>query len=335
MPIVNEIHVVVDVEDDRYVGTNSPLNLTISGNGIDLFDGSWTGSNTLGFGDTVPRNRSGAALVPSDTENRRQLADSSGLFVRSDLYSDMSYFIYTDENPYAPSFDTAQLDPSSIRFGIRGADLLYPRHIIVWGLADLPLANYLTAPATVRTPVPLGLALNVNKRLSTTFSEGPQSMLIPRVAPWRRANPADAERRVDQVIVTIGLGSDSNAPSPSPVSFRILAADGTLLCSQTLEGADSLRSGEWKTWLFPVTTPFTWSDIMPIPPPPQPCRLRVEGENMLQVAHVYAFGIDSSSTPAAILPLVHSANIDTWIGGEEQSREYLLQTANHDVSEAR
>jgi hypothetical protein len=40
MPIVNEIHVLVDVEDDRYAGTNDPLTLTVSGGGADLFAGT-------------------------------------------------------------------------------------------------------------------------------------------------------------------------------------------------------------------------------------------------------------------------------------------------------
>jgi len=330
MPTVDRIHVVVDVEDDRYVGTNAPLNLTISGGGADLFEGTWTGANSLGNGDTVPRNRTGAALVASDTDGRRSLANDGGPFWRLDLWSKENYGVFEgDPNPYAVSFDTALLDPSSIRLAIRGSDLIYPRHIVVWGMADLRLANYPNTPATVRTPVPLGMALNVNRRLSTTFSEGSQSMLIPRVAPWVRA-AGMGERQVDQVIVTLGLGSDRDADTSSPVTCRVVAADDRLVCSQVLVGADVLRSNEWKTWLFSATTPFTWSEIMPVPAPPQPCRLRVDGDNRLQVAHVYAFGIDSTTTPPALLPLVHSAFIDAWIGGDESTREFLLQTANHD-----
>ncbi len=86
-----------------------------------------------------------------------------------------------------------------------------------------------------------------------------------------------------------------------------------------------------------MTTPFTWDDIVPRPTTNQPCRLRVDGGNRLQIAHVYAFGIDSTTTPNALLPLVHLENSvpdDSWIGGDEDTRERLLPTANHDVSEA-
>lgn len=337
MPIVNEIHVIVDVEDDRYVGTNDPLNLTISGGGVDLFEGTWTGANLLGSGQTVPQNRTGAALVPRDTEWRRKAG--GGPFVSSDFRHRENYLVYTDvEDPYALGVDTAQLDPSSIRLSIRGGDLIYPRHIVVWGVADLPLANYPGAPATLRTPVPLGMALNVNRRLSSTFSEGPQSMLIPRVAPWVRANPPGGERRVDQVILTLGLGPSPNAPAvtrTTAVTFRIVTANGTEVCTQALDGATSLRSSEWKTWLFPVTTPFTWPEIMPTPPPPQPCRLRVDDGDSIRLSHVFAFGIDSTTSPPALLPLVHISNTDgteLLIGGEPMP-ERLLLTANHDISE--
>jgi hypothetical protein len=335
MPFVNEIHVVVDVEDDRYVGTNDALTLTVSGGGADLFVGSWTGSNTLGNGQTVPQNRTGAALVPLDTDTRRGLAKNSNPVARDDLWSAISYYIFQDENPYAFGFDTAQLDPSSIRLGILGSDLLYPRHIVVWGLADLRLANYQDAPATVRTPVPLGLALNVNRRLSNTYSEGPQSMLIPRVAPWARSDAAGGERRVDQVILTLGIGSTESAAASSSATqmmFRIFSADGTLLCSQVLPEAQLLRPGEWKSWLLPVTRPFTWSEVMPVPPPPQPCRLRIDGGDSIRVSRIFVFGIDSTTNPPAMLPLVHWSGNEILIGGALLP-ERLLVTANHDVSE--
>lgn len=336
MPFVNEIHVVVDVEDDRYVGTNDPLNLTISGEGADLFEGTWTGANILGNGHTVPQNRTGAALVPMDTDFRRKAG--GGPFASLDMWHRENYLVYTDEDPYAPGFDTAQLNPSSIRLSIRGSDLVYPRHIVVWGLADRPLANYPAAPATLRTPVPLGMALNVNKRLSNSFQEGSQSMLIPRVAPWVRANAAAGERRVDQVILTLGLSASPNAPlgtSSTPVTFRIVTANGTEVCSQALDGVGSLRSSEWKTWLFPVTTPFTWPEIMPIPPPPQPCRLRVDDGDSLRLSHIFAFGIDSTTNPPALLPLVHISYTDgtEFLMGGAQLPERLLLTANHDISE--
>jgi hypothetical protein len=339
MSLVNDIHVMVDVgKTPTWVGTNSALTLTISGGGSDLFVGSWTGANQLGGGfPTVPIDRTGPARVPVDTQNRRDLAEG-GPFVKTDLWSPTNYLIFQDEDPYQPTVDTTVLDASSIRLATRGPDLLRPRHIVVWGLTNARLANYPMAPATVPTPVPLGIATGLTSvALSTDFREGMTSFLVPRMAPWRRANPALPERRVDTVVLTIGLGDDHNAPTPGPVTFQIRSADGRLLCSQALEGADEIRPSEWKTWVFAVATPFTWSEIVPVPPPPQPCRLQVDNDNKLQVARVYAFGMDTTSTPMAALPLVHfdysSAYYDNngfWIGRDE----FLLPTANHDVSEA-
>jgi hypothetical protein len=207
--------------------------------------------------------------VPSDTYSRRQFAAGSGL-ARTDLWAENNCFIFRDEDSYSFWFDTALLDPSSTRLSIRGNDPISPRHIVVWGMTTLPLADYPDTPAVVRTPVPLGMALHVNKRLSGQFHEGPRSMLISRVAPWSPANQASGERVVDQVILTIGLGSDPNAGTQSPVRFRILRTE-TVVCSHVLEGFSSLRSNEWKTWLIPVISPFSWSDIMSVPRALQPC----------------------------------------------------------------
>src|SRR5215470_5550847 len=216
MSLVNDIHAVIDVgTSPAWVGTQSPLTLTISGGGADLFSGTWTGANQLGNGEaTVPLDRTGAARVPEDTENRRQLAAGGGTFVRLDLWDPGNYVIWTDEDPYQTAIDTTVLDPSSIRLAARGNDLLRPRHVVVWGLTQARLANYPMAPGTVVTPVPLGLATDLSSiALSTDFREGMTSMLVPFLVPWRRANAALPERLVDTVVLTLGLGNDQNAPS--------------------------------------------------------------------------------------------------------------------------
>jgi hypothetical protein len=102
MSLVNDIHAVIDVgSSPAWVGTQSPLTLTISGGGADLFSGTWTGANLLGNGEsTVPPDRTGAARVPLDTEGRRQSAAQGGLVERMDLWDRRNYGIWPDEDPY-------------------------------------------------------------------------------------------------------------------------------------------------------------------------------------------------------------------------------------------
>jgi hypothetical protein len=339
MTIVNRLHVLVDVGNDRWGGCNSALNLGIASGGRDVFSGTWTGANQLGNGHTVPANRTGAALVPRDTENRRLKARlnvyPAPFGMRGDPWQAISYESPADEDYYEAALDTASLEPSSIRLTNTGADLLRPGQILVWGMADLRLVNYPEAPGTVKTPVPLAAASDLGVILSNTFAEGPSSMVLPRTPPWRRND--GAVRRADKILLTIRLGPSSNAATPAPVTFRVVDTDGGIRCSETLAMFNELGSGEWKSWVLPVATPFTWNEIFPRNAAQSPCSLIVSGMNAAQLTYIYAFGIDSTTTPNAYLPLVHLEDRDpdgSWIGGNPADREKFLSMANHDVSEA-
>ena len=139
MPILNRVHILIDVGNDRWGGCNTPLNLTIASGGIDLLIGTWTGANLLGNGHTVPANRTGAALVPNDSA--RGVVAVQPIFEgistsRIPWFRDSYAIVYGYLNPYIAPIDTASLEPSSVRLSNTGANLVRPRQIVVWGWPD-------------------------------------------------------------------------------------------------------------------------------------------------------------------------------------------------------
>lgn len=218
------------------------------------------------------------------------------------------------------SFDTAQLNPSSIRFHIHGSDIIRPKHVVLWGL-DSQMAI-----------VPLALNTNMDSddtKLSQDPEEGRGSI------PLALVDSGTGSTLLSEILLYVSLTDDRNAVTQKPTAFRIETADGNILFQNDLEdfellerdtSDDSAKSA--RMWLLSDTTPpFSRVDGQGRPVVP---KLSVTGADNAMIKAVVAFGVDRSGPRPNVVPLVHHlpevAGTNPWVGTHEsrQGRDMIL-----------
>jgi hypothetical protein len=322
MTLVTRIYAAVQVQDDRWSGSKGPLFLTLTGADVDLFTSTWAYTLPLHGGDLVYDGLAAVTLLPIEQ--------------RKDPLDTYYYDIFTDIDPYVVAVETNDIGPQGARLGVRGNNLIRPRHVAVWGEAALPRGRgRLDAhepPPIMTTPIPIAVATGVEGvTLSGDNREGPQTMPVPVVAPTRgRDTP------VTRLLVMVGLGNDPNAATSSSVSVRVRRDDG-LVVDATLEGFSRLQSGQWKVWLISDdVTSFTRQDLDTRDlHHNDTVTLHVLGEDKAQIRAVVVFGLADpvAGTPRAVHQLVYAGMhgpLDAWIGGTTAADQKLrLELANY------
>jgi hypothetical protein len=182
------------------------------------------------------------------------------------------------------------------------------------------------------TPIPIALALDVDGvDLSSDNREGPQTMVLPAARPTRGRTSA-----ITRLLVIVGLGSDGNASTTSPVSVRV-RRDGGLVVDADLPDFDKLRPGEAKAWLVSEdVTPFDRNDLERRDRLSQDTvTLHVLGDGKARIARVVVFGLPDAAPgePAAVHQLVYAGMktpLDAWVGGTTSAQRKLrLRLANY------
>jgi len=322
MTVVTRILACVQAQDARWSGTPGPLFLTLSSATGDLFTSTWAMSHPNAAGEVVPDGA--ASLAPLPLEHRRDPGDRP------------YYLIYADFNPYTVALETDEIAPAGARLVVRTDNLLRPRHVIVWGEADLPAGRgRLDAhepPEIMTTPIPIALALDVaGVDLSSDNREGPQTMVLPAARPTRGRATA-----ITRLLVVVGLGDDGNANTSAPVSVRV-RRDSGLVVDADLADFDRLRPGEAKAWLVSdEVTSFDRTDLERRDRLSQDTvTLHVLGEEKAQIARVVVFGLSDGAVgaPAPMHPLVYAGMktpLTSWVGGTTAAQRKLkLSLANY------
>jgi hypothetical protein len=218
------------------------------------------------------------------------------------------------------SFDSALLNPSSIRLSIHGSDIIRPKHIVLWG----------TDSAMAIVPLALNTNLDMNDtKLSEDRTEGRGSI------PLTLVDSGTGSTQLNEVLLYVSLANDRNAGTRQPATFRIDNADGNILFQSALEDFQLLETNSSnanaknaKLWLLSSTTPpFSRMDAQGRPVVP---KLSVTGPDNAMIQEVVAFGLNRGGPRAVVVPLVHHvpgrAGSNPWVGTHQspEGRDMVL-----------
>jgi hypothetical protein len=322
MTLVTRMYACVQVHNDPWSGTKGPLCITLAGVDGDLFASTWAHSLPVRGGDLV---YDGMAVVTALPIERRE-----------DPWATDYYDIWPEIDPYVVTVETTRIVPAGVRLGIRGNNLVRPRHVVVWGEATLTrgrgrLDAHEPTPL-MTTPIPIALATDVEGlRLSGDNREGPQTMPIALATPSRGRDTA-----IKRLLIIVGLGEDRNAGTSSSVSVRVRRDNG-LIVDTNLEGFNRLQPGQWKAWLISDdVTSFTRRDLdtrdLHLD---DTVTLHVLGDDKAQIRGVVVFGLADpvDGEPLTVHQLVYEGMrvpLNVWVGGTVAADQKLrFELANY------
>ena len=201
-----------------------------------------------------------------------------------------------DETPReGRTFDTQDLNPSSIRVGIRGDDRWSPGSCLVWGQdaqgSIVPLAlNVVRQGFEAGEPPTMAL--------STDPDEGRTSFCVKRV------QPGDEFTAVSRLILLVATADEDDAGTDDTITLRITDIFGRVLVEETIADTvqDDLEQGQANFYYveFGATVIRTNLDDKSI-------QLSINGDDAWRPASVFLFGLDAreGETVNFVTPLVH------------------------------
>lgn len=204
-----------------------------------------------------------------------------------------------------------RLNNSSVRVGIRGADLWRPQHFVVWGEQAVDAAV-----------VPLALETDLRVELSTDHRVDKDKGNLS--FPLRLVGQGSSSMKIRRLLVMTTTADTANAGTRSPILLDINFGGGRTWSYQivgsgdgdigSIPRRDKIGKGDATFDLFQGVIQFEPPD------PSHPTRdnidsivLRVEGNDQWEPAGLFVFGVDvfdSRSRPNLLIPLVNIPNWD-------------------------
>jgi hypothetical protein len=222
--LIDHIFFAVLTRNKDDAGTESPLNLTINIDGIDVYDKNHglrgTGGWALGFGGYHDQ---GDADVTPPTLSHAQIEP----------------------------FDLNALTNSSVRVGIRDDDAWAPQHVLLLGRAD---------PSSKEKGRILALAVEVDQGhwLSTDREEGHLSM------PLRLVGSGSGSTLIRRVLLLVYTWGGADVGTDENIELQIAAAGKGIVVSGIVPDSPTDDREEYVgNWYFlDVLVPFTRDEVL-------------------------------------------------------------------------
>lgn len=185
----------------------------------------------------------------------------------------------------AQTIERSNLDNSSVRVGIRGADLWRPEHVVLWG-------EQLTGGAIL----PVGIETDIGAALSTDQKEGNISL------PIRTLALGSDRMTINRLLMLMTTANIKYAGTDSPVELQV-SVDGAIAVDFEIPDTPQQEQERAQANLYfvPVNNPFTKGDLTN-----SSITLRIKGADMWTPRSFFLFGLDDASgRPESMVPLVH------------------------------
>jgi len=202
-----------------------------------------------------------------------------------------------EANLYELDVATQTIEPqnlgnSSVRVGIRGADMWKPEHVVLWG-------EQLTGGAIL----PVGIETDIETSLSTDQTEGNISI------PVRSLALGTDRMRINRLLMLMSTKKDKHAGTNSPIELQV-SVGGAIVVDFDIPDTPQQEQERAQANLYfvPVNNPFTKGDLTN-----NSITLRIKGADMWTPASFFLFGLDDArGRPESMVPLVHEP---TWPHG--------------------
>src|SRR3990172_352260 len=230
MPRLGHIWAGMVTEDSGDAGTDSPIVLIINtaGNKADILH------------YTFP-----------DTAQEDQERGQANLYeVKNDAFQDA----------FIPgAVDTDELNPSSIRVGIRGRDQWAPDSFFVWGREERDEGEIVPLCLVINLQFPgavLGNSL-AGVKLSTDAGEGAISFPLPRV------EPGGADAQINSLVLLMLTADEDDAGTDDEIQLQITTIDGRLVLDHTITDTpqDDQERAQANMYFVPVR-PFSRRNLV-------------------------------------------------------------------------
>jgi hypothetical protein len=224
-----------------------------------------------------------------NTEQKDQQEGQANLYkVKEDDFAPQSFDL---------TVDTDDINTSSIRVGIRGADKWRPKSFVVWGEqkddgAIIPLVLNTDLQPFVSFAGSLGAI-----ELSTDASEGKLSF-----SP-RPVQPGSADTQIRRLLMLMTTADEDDAGTDDKIEIRITTSAGTLVVAHEIPDTsqDDQEKAQANFYFVPVITPFTRNDLND-----DSIRLSIKGDDAWLPNRFFLFGLDEEERdPDFLVPLIH------------------------------
>lgn len=198
--------------------------------------------------------------------------------------------------------DPQDLNPSSIRIGIRGADMWRPKSVFIWGEQKDGLIIPLALDTDLQGRVGIEGQL-INVRLSTNASEGKLSFAPTRV------QSGVANTVITRLLVVMTTADKEDAGTDDKIELRIVNSDGLLAVNHVFPDTSQsdLERAQANLYYVPVNIPFSKIELSATS-----IRLSILGKNAWLPAQFFLFGLseeEGGQPPEFVVPIVH---LPTW-----------------------
>ena len=188
-------------------------------------------------------------------------------------------------------FESAMLNNSSVRLGIRGDNAWSPQHLLLLGRAP-------------RQIVALAMETDITRWMSTDSSEGRLTM------PMRLVSPGTSSTVIRRILLAVYTGSGIDIETDSPIQLEITANGSTAVLRTIPDTPQSDFEQYYGNWYFlDVQTPFTRGQVLGN----GGVKLRTLGTDAWVPSMVFVYGLDTvSGRPNEV---VHLSSVTEWTFG--------------------
>ncbi len=189
----------------------------------------------------------------------------------------------------AQSISTPDINNSSVRVGLRGADAWRPEHLVLWG--RVPFQQ------TFSPYYPVAIELDITTTLSTDANEGNLSI------PMRTVSRGDSSMVINRLLVLMTTADVEDAGTNSRIELVTTIQGVSTIYAIPETSQDDQERGEANLYLLPVTNPFTRRALAT-----GSLALRIRGDDMWIPGSIFVFGLNNAAgRPTSMVPLVHEA----------------------------
>lgn len=201
--------------------------------------------------------------------------------------------------------DPQDLNASSIRIGIRGADMWRPKSIFIWG----EQRDRLIVPLALNTNLQgqIGIAGQlVGVRLSTDAGEGKLSFAPSRV------QLGDANTSIRRLLLIMTTADMDDAGTNDRIRLQVTTIAGRVVVDHVFPDTsqDDLERAQANFYFAPVISPFARAELNA-----DSISLSIQGRDAWRPARMFLFGLSAAEgeQPSEFaVPLVH---LPDWVLG--------------------
>ena len=209
----------------------------------------------------------------------------------------------TEEDFEPQAFVGATVDPqdlnaSSIRIGIRGADMWRPKSVFIWGEQKDGLIVPLALNTNLQGTIGIAGQL-VGVRLSTDAGEGKLSFAPSRV------QLGDANMSIRRLLLIMTTADVDDAGTDDRIRLQITTVAGRVVVDHVLPDTsqDDLERAQANFYFAPVVSPFTRAELNA-----DSISLSIQGRDAWLPRRLFLFGLSAAEgeQPSQFsVPLVH------------------------------